>query len=158
MFVLPVEKTHDLDANEAFVQAHSAEEAGDLSTAESLYRRVMNLDPNDPAAGLNLGNLLRVQSRTVEAEAAYRWAVQADPYFAPAWHNLADLLEERGGLPRRLIARGMRSLPIPNTPMPCSIWRCSCSGLETTQKRPIGGRGISNVTARRRGPNARNAP
>jgi tetratricopeptide (TPR) repeat protein len=95
-FVLPVEKTHD--AEEAFVQAQSAEEAGDLSTAESLYRRVMNLDPNDPAAGLNLGNLLRVQSRMVEAEAAYRWAVKADPNFAPAWHNLADLLDEKGGL------------------------------------------------------------
>jgi tetratricopeptide (TPR) repeat protein len=58
----------------------------------------MNLDSNDPAAGLNLGNLLRVQRRTVEAEAAYRWAVKADPNFPPAWHNLADLLDERGRL------------------------------------------------------------
>jgi tetratricopeptide (TPR) repeat protein len=97
-FVLPVEKTHDLGADEAFVQARSAEAAGDLSAAESLYRRVMNLDPNDPAAGLNLGNLLRVQSRMVEAEAAYRWAVKAHPNFALAWHNLADLLDEKGRL------------------------------------------------------------
>jgi tetratricopeptide (TPR) repeat protein len=95
-FVLPVEKTHDLDADEAFVQAQSAEEAGDPRTAESLYRRVMNLDPNDPAAGLNLGNLLRVQGRMVEAEVVYRWAVKADPNFAPGWHNLADLLDENG--------------------------------------------------------------
>jgi len=71
-FVLPVEKTNHLDADETFMQAQSAEEAGDLQSAESLYRRVMNLE--DPAAGLNLGNLLRVQHRTVEAEAAYRWA------------------------------------------------------------------------------------
>jgi len=97
-FVLPVEKTPDLGADEAFVRARSAEEAGDLSMAENLYRRVMNLDPNDPAAGLNLGNLLRVQSRMVEAEAAYRWAAKADPNFAPAWHNLADLLDEKGRL------------------------------------------------------------
>ncbi len=97
-FVLPVEKTNHLDADEAFVQAQSAEEAGDLQAAESLYRRVMNLDPNDPAPGLNLGNLLRVQHRTVEAEAAYRWAVKADPNFPPAWHNLADLLDESGRL------------------------------------------------------------
>ena len=34
----------------------------------------------------------------VEAEAAYRWAVKADPHFAPAWHNLADLLDEGGRL------------------------------------------------------------
>src|ERR1700730_8289056 len=31
-------------------------------------------------------------------EAAYRWAVKADPHFAPAWHNLADLLDEGGRL------------------------------------------------------------
>ncbi|MGA7384966.1 MAG: tetratricopeptide repeat protein, partial [Methylocella sp.] len=79
-FVLPVEKINHLDdAGEAFAQAQFAEEAGDLQSAESLYRRVMKLDPNDPAPGLNLGNLLRVQHRTVEAEAAYRWAVKADP-------------------------------------------------------------------------------
>ena len=97
-FVLPVERTNHLDADEAFVQAQSAEEAGDLLSAESLYRRVMKLDPNDPAPGLNLGNLLRDAQRMVEAEAAYRWAVKADPNFPPAWHNLADLLDERGRL------------------------------------------------------------
>ena len=97
-FVLPVEKPDVADADGAFAQAQAAEEAGDVSTAEILYRRVMKLDPNDPAAGLNLGNLLRVQQRMVEAEAAYRWAVRADPKFAPAWHNLADLLDERGRL------------------------------------------------------------
>jgi hypothetical protein len=51
-FILPVEKPNGLDANDAFEQAQSAERAGDLSTAESLYRRVVKLDPNDPAAGL----------------------------------------------------------------------------------------------------------
>src|SRR6195256_6808006 len=51
----------------------------------------MNLNPYDPAAGLNLGNLLRVSSAWLEAEAAHRWA-------APAWHNLADLLDESGRL------------------------------------------------------------
>jgi tetratricopeptide (TPR) repeat protein len=97
-FVLPVEKTNHLDADEAFAQAQSAEESGNLKSAESLYRRVMNLDPNDPAPGLNLGNLLRLQQRMVEAEAAYRWAVKAGPNFAAAWHNLADLLDESGRL------------------------------------------------------------
>jgi DNA polymerase Ligase (LigD) len=40
------------------------------------------------------GNLLRSALRTVEAEAAYRWAVRADPNFAPAWHNLAVRTED----------------------------------------------------------------
>jgi tetratricopeptide (TPR) repeat protein len=97
-FVLPVEKATDSNADDAFAQAQLAEEAGDLTTAESLYRRVMKHDPNNPAAGFNLGNLLRVQKRTVAAEVAYRRAVKADPNFASAWHNLADLLEESGRL------------------------------------------------------------
>src|SRR3984893_8313266 len=83
-------RSNHLDADEAFVQAQSAEEADDLQSAESLYRRVMKLDPNYPAPGLNLGNLLRNEQRTGEAKAAYRWAVKADPTFPPAWHNLAD--------------------------------------------------------------------
>ena len=96
-FVLDVAKPDD-DADRAFAEAQSAEEAGDAAAAEARYRRVMKLDPSDPAAGFNLGNLLRDARRLVEAEAAYRWAVKADPQFAPAWHNLADLLDECGRL------------------------------------------------------------
>jgi tetratricopeptide (TPR) repeat protein len=97
-FVLDVGKPED-SADAAFAQAQSAEEEGDSAAAEAQYRRVMKLDPSDPAAGLNLGNLLREQRRMVEAEAAYRFAVKADPHFAPAWHNLADLLDDGGRLP-----------------------------------------------------------
>jgi tetratricopeptide (TPR) repeat protein len=97
-FVLDVTKPDD-SADAAFAQAQSAEEEGDSAAAEAQYRRVMKLDPSDPAAGLNLGNLLREQRRMVEAEAAYRFAVKADPHFAPAWHNLADLLDDGGRLP-----------------------------------------------------------
>jgi tetratricopeptide (TPR) repeat protein len=96
-FVLDVTKPED-SADAAFAQAQSAEEDGDQAAAEAQYRRVMKLDPSDPAAGLNLGNLLREQRRLVEAEAAYRRAVKADPHFAPAWHNLADLLDDGGRL------------------------------------------------------------
>ncbi len=96
-FVLDVGKPED-SADAAFAQAQSAEEDGDSAAAEAQYRRVMKLDPGDPAAGLNLGNLLREQKRMVEAEAAYRFAVKADPHFAPAWHNLADLLDDGGRL------------------------------------------------------------
>ena len=54
--------------------ATSAEEADDKPTAERLYRRVMKMDPGDPAAAFNLGNLLRSTGRGVEAEAAFRTA------------------------------------------------------------------------------------
>jgi predicted Zn-dependent protease len=54
-----------------------------------LYRRLMKVDPADPAAPFNLGNLLRSFGRIVEVEAIYREATKADPSFAEAWYNLA---------------------------------------------------------------------
>ena len=94
-FMLPVGAT-DENPDELFEQAQAAEEANDLAMAERLYRRVMRIDPSDPAAAFNLGNLLRGTGRKVEAEKAYRSATKADPRFAEAWYNLADLLDDKG--------------------------------------------------------------
>jgi tetratricopeptide (TPR) repeat protein len=91
-FVLDVEEPKR-DADVVFENAQSAEASGDAATAEQLYRRAMNLDPADPAAPFNLGNVLRALGRGLEAETAYRAAVKADPRFARAWYNLADLLD-----------------------------------------------------------------
>ena len=94
-FVLPVDGPND-DADELFEQAQGAEEAKDFAAAGRLYRNVMRLDPADPTAAFNLGNLLRGLGQPAEAESAYRIATKADPGFAEAWYNLADLLEEKG--------------------------------------------------------------
>jgi tetratricopeptide (TPR) repeat protein len=94
-FVLPVADTEE-NPDDLFDQAQAAEQTNDLATAERLYRRVMRIDPGEPAAAYNLGNLLRSVGRKVEAEAAYRAATKADPRFAEAWYNLADVLDDRG--------------------------------------------------------------
>jgi len=94
-FLLPVDAASD-SPDMLFEQAQSAEEADDKPAAERLYRRVMKLDPGDPAAAFNLGNLLRLSGRGAEAEAAFRAATKADPGYADAWYNLADLLDEQG--------------------------------------------------------------
>jgi tetratricopeptide (TPR) repeat protein len=94
-FMLPVAHAGD-DADQLFGQAQAAEEASDVTTAERLYRRVMKIDPSDPAAPFNLANLLRSHDRLVEAEVLYRDAVRADPGFALAWYNLADMLDDQG--------------------------------------------------------------
>ncbi len=93
-FVLDVEKPRD-DADALFEDAQSAEERGDTATAERLYRRAMNMDPADPSAPFNLGNMLRATGRSLEAETAYRAAVKANPRFAQAWYNLADMLDDQ---------------------------------------------------------------
>jgi tetratricopeptide (TPR) repeat protein len=94
-FVLPVGETQQ-DPDELFEQAQSAEQAKDVETAQRLYHRVMRIDPSDPTAAFNLGNLLRSLGQKVEAEAAYRAATKADAKFAEAWYNLADILDEQG--------------------------------------------------------------
>jgi tetratricopeptide (TPR) repeat protein len=94
-FMLPVAGAEE-SADDLFEQAQAAEEANDVATAERLYRRVMRIDPGDPAAAFNLGNLLRANGRKVEAEAAYRAATKADSGFAEAWYNLAGILDDRG--------------------------------------------------------------
>ena len=145
-FVLDVVEPDDT-ADAAFAQAQSAEEEGDPATAEAQYRRVMKLDPGDPSAGLNLGNLLRAQSRSVEAEAAYRSAVKADPKFAPAWHNLADLLDDGGRLAEAVECEQRALDADPATPTRCSTWRCSCSGWSGTRWRRRCGGAISRSIA-----------
>jgi tetratricopeptide (TPR) repeat protein len=93
-FVLDVDPPED-DADSVFEEAQRAEESGDTAAAEQLYRRAMKVDPGDPAAPFNLGNVLRAAGRSLEAEAAYRAAVKADPGFGQAWYNLADLLDDQ---------------------------------------------------------------
>jgi len=94
-FMLPVSAARE-NADELFEQAQAADQAKDAETAERLYRRLMRVDPRDPAAAFNLGNLLRAVGRKTEAEAAYRAATKADGGFAEAWYNLADILDDRG--------------------------------------------------------------
>jgi tetratricopeptide (TPR) repeat protein len=93
-FVLDVETPGD-DPDTVFEEAQAAEEDGDAAAAEQLYRRAMKMDPGDPSAPFNLGNVLRAAGRNVEAETAYRAALKADPRFALAWYNLADLLDDQ---------------------------------------------------------------
>jgi tetratricopeptide (TPR) repeat protein len=101
-FMLPVGETTD-NPDSLFEQAQAAEEAHDVATAERLYRRVMKIDPDEPAAAFNLGNLLRAAGRKVEGEAAYRAAVKADPGFTDAWYNLADLLDDQGHADKAIV-------------------------------------------------------
>ena len=100
-FVLDVATAPD-DADALFERAQVAEEHDELAEAERLYRRVMHMDPGDPAAPFNLGNVLRAAERTLEAETAYRAAVKADAAYAPAWYNLAHVLDDQRRTPEAI--------------------------------------------------------
>lgn len=94
-FVLAVDEyRHNPD--DLFASAQAAEQAGGIAEAERFYRLLMKVNPTDPSAAFNLGNMLRACGRNVEAEAALRAATRIDPAFAEAWYNLGDLLDDQG--------------------------------------------------------------
>ena len=49
--------------DELFDRAHAAEQGGDVTEAERLYRLLMKTDPPDASAPFNLGNMLRSAQR-----------------------------------------------------------------------------------------------
>lgn len=72
------------------------EEAGDLPQAERAYRRAIRLDPSDPVAQLNLGNVLLARGRVDAAAERFAQAAALDPDSARAWYNLAYAQDELG--------------------------------------------------------------
>src|SRR2546423_269571 len=70
------------------LRALKAQKAKDFSTAEELYGKAIELDPNYIAAYNNLGNVLRDLKRYDEAEVAYRRAIELDPSYSAAYNNL----------------------------------------------------------------------
>jgi tetratricopeptide (TPR) repeat protein len=92
-FVLAVDDCRH-NPDDLFARAQAAEQVGDIAAAERFYRILMT--GNDPSAAFNLGNMLRINGRNVEAEAALQAATRIDPAFAEAWYNLGDLLDDQG--------------------------------------------------------------
>jgi tetratricopeptide (TPR) repeat protein len=93
---LPLPRTDNPSVDELFENAEEAEQAGDLATAEALYRRCIALDRSDPIALFNLANVLCAQERGAPARLYLQLAVSLDPGLAEAWYNLALLLDAEG--------------------------------------------------------------
>jgi Tfp pilus assembly protein PilF len=60
------------------------------------FQKVLQIDPNDVGANVNLGQLLAQQRKYPEAIAALRLAVAAEPYNATALYNLGTILIRSG--------------------------------------------------------------
>lgn len=79
-----------------FVEACAAEDRGDSSTAEHLFRQAIDLEPAMAAALTNLGNLMYRQGEMEDARRFYERALEADPAQPEARYNLANVLEDLG--------------------------------------------------------------
>jgi tetratricopeptide (TPR) repeat protein len=79
-----------------FCEACAAEDRGDSTLAEHLFRQAIDLEPGMAAALTNLGNLAYRQAELVEARRLYERALEHDPVQPEARYNLANLLEDLG--------------------------------------------------------------
>jgi tetratricopeptide (TPR) repeat protein len=95
---LPARPKREATTYESFLQAVSAEEAGDLARAEQLYRKTLARDDGFAAAWTNLGNVLERSGARGTAREAYEKALGLDPDQPEARFNLANLLADVGEL------------------------------------------------------------
>jgi len=72
--------------------------AGRLAQAESVYRQILNIDPEHADAHLCLGAALHALGRPMEAEASYREVLRLRPNYPEAHRNLAYVLRALGRL------------------------------------------------------------
>jgi predicted TPR repeat methyltransferase len=82
--------------NDDKVMTHIADieaENGDFATAEKMYHRAIELNPQNLSAHTNLANLLCAKNRTVEALEEYRQAVLIAPNTPEISYNLALVLK-----------------------------------------------------------------
>ena len=86
---------------EQLVQLYLA--SGQHAEAMSLLREILQDNPANPRFHYLLGSLAFEQRKTSEAEAAYRRAIELDPSFEPAYHELA-LVQSALGDPEAALA------------------------------------------------------
>jgi tetratricopeptide (TPR) repeat protein len=83
-------------AYRCFLDGCAAEAAGDLSTAEHLFRQAIELEPSMAAAMTNLGNMLHRTGDLAQSRHWYERALEFEPDQAEARYNLANVLEDLG--------------------------------------------------------------
>ncbi len=90
--------------DELFQQGIVALLTGNYTQAESIWRRVIQLYPNNAGAYSNLGVALYQQGKLEEAIAAYRQAIQLNPKDASDYYSLGNALRNQGKVEEAIAA------------------------------------------------------
>jgi tetratricopeptide (TPR) repeat protein len=91
-------------AQERFLAAVQAEEAGEKQSAITLYEEMMELDPSFAPAFINLGTIYFHMRQYTRAEELYRRATEADPGYVLAFFDLGNVLDELERLDESIVA------------------------------------------------------
>ena len=76
-------------------RARAATEAGDYRRAESIYRELVELRPDDADMLARLGDVLALQERVDLAIESYRRALEKSPQHAAAHYGLGTMLNKK---------------------------------------------------------------
>ena len=79
-----------------FKQGETAEAVGNNSQAETIWREILRVEPNNGKAYNNLGNALRRQGKLAEALAAHQKALQLNHNDAEAYVGIGNVLNAQG--------------------------------------------------------------
>lgn len=91
---MSLRKTAASQAQERFLTAVQAEEAGEKRKAMGIYEEILALHPEYAAAYINLGTIYFHLRQYVKAEELYRQATVADPEYVLAFFDLGNVLDE----------------------------------------------------------------
>ena len=94
-FVLAVDHSQN-NPDDLFEQVQLAEEAGDTTEAERLYRLLMKSDPTEHQHRSALETSCGAVPAMSKPKRQLRAATRVDPTFADAWYNLSALLDVQG--------------------------------------------------------------
>jgi tetratricopeptide (TPR) repeat protein len=89
-----------ISAEDHYTRALSIEDSNPQA-AQKAYELCLKADPNHMEARINLGRLLHLAGRLIEAERVYRVGAKADPFIA---FNLAVVLEDLEREPDAIVA------------------------------------------------------
>jgi tetratricopeptide (TPR) repeat protein len=98
-----VESQEQMNATDWYELACEQEDSSPELAINS-YQKALQLDPNHPAASLNLGRLFHEKDDLSEAEKYYRMALAADPRDPTGAYNLGVLLEDLNRLNEAIAA------------------------------------------------------
>ncbi|MBW3670473.1 MAG: tetratricopeptide repeat protein [Acidobacteria bacterium] len=92
LLIEPMNEDEDRVSGSPLRRAVRLEEQGRDEEAIRLYRTIIEANPNDATAWINLGNVQTKLGKSAEAEASYRQALAISPGSRDAMNNLAWLL------------------------------------------------------------------
>jgi len=88
-------------------------ERADFERVSNEYLAGLRQNAGDVSAQVNAGNFYAARGQMDDAEHAYREALNLDPYWVPAYANLADLFRRQGRDPEgeQILRAGIARLP-----------------------------------------------